>query len=147
AVVLSRFSLREFGRTATQSGSRIRWRAALVVSEIALSLTLLIGSGLLIRSSVALANVQPGFRTYHVLTMMTPAGTQLSKDKARLTQRFTGILQRAASVPGVLDCGISTAIPMGLVNVSLNIELPEHPGQEIGADFKSVSPDYFSAMG
>src|SRR5207253_1845273 len=75
AVVLSRFSLREFGRTATQSGSRIRWRAALVVSEIALSLTLLIGSGLLIRSFVALANVQPGFRTDHVLTMMTPAGT------------------------------------------------------------------------
>ena len=147
AAVLSRFSLREFGRTATQSGSRLRWRAALVVSEIALSLTLLIGSGLLIRSFVELANVPPGFRTDHVLTMMTPAGTQLSKDKTRLTQRFTGILDRARSLPGVLDAGIASAIPMGTVNVSLLIDLPDHPGEKIGVTFKSVSPDYFSAMG
>ena len=147
AVVLSRFSLREFGRTATQNTSRIRWRDALVVSEIALSLTLLIGAGLLIRSFVALSNVDPGFRRDHVLTMMVPASAQVTKDKPKLIRRLTDILDRATNIPGVASAGLATAIPMGTVNVSLNISLPEYPGEEVQTNYKAVSWDYFTAMG
>jgi putative ABC transport system permease protein len=147
ALVLSRFSLREFGRTTTANARRGRWRGALVVSEIALSLTLLIGAGLLIRSFTALASVDPGFRRDHVLTMMVPASTQVSKDKDKLIERLTGILDRATNLPGVSSAGIATAIPMGNVNVSLLVSLPEHPGEEIATNYKAVSWDYFTVMG
>ena len=140
AVVLSR-------RIATRNASRIHWRGALVVSEIALSLTLLIGAGLLIRSLVALSNVDPGFRRDHVLTMMVPASAQVTKDKPRLIRRLTDILDRATNIPGVASAGLATAIPMGTVNVSLNISLPEYPGEEVQANYKAVSWDYFTAMG
>ena len=140
AIVLSR-------RTDTRNASRIRWRGALVVSEIALSLTLLIGAGLLIRSFVALSNVDPGFRRDHVLTMMVPASSQVTKDKPGLIRRLTDILEHAANIPGVASAGLATAIPMGMVNVSLNISLPEYPGEEVQANYKAVSRDYFNAMG
>ncbi|HZL56207.1 MAG TPA: ABC transporter permease, partial [Bryobacteraceae bacterium] len=141
AIVLSRFRLQ------TRSTARTRWRGALVVSEITLSLTLLIGAGLLIRSFIALAAVDPGFRRDHVLTAMIPEGVQASRDKAALTRRLTGILTNVQQLSGIESAGFATAIPMGTVNVSLNIELPEHPGQEIQAEFKSVSADYFPTMG
>jgi predicted permease len=147
AAMFSRFSMREIGRTATQSGGRIRWRNVLVASEIALSLTLLIGAGLLIRSFVTLSEVDPGFRRDHVLTMMMPAGSQLAKDKAALTQRFTGILETVRRIPGVMSAGVATAIPMGTINVSLNLELPERPGVPIENNFKSISTGYLATMG
>jgi len=147
ALVLSRFSLRELGRTATQSASRIRWRGGLVVAEVALSLTLLIGAGLLIRSFVTLANVDPGFRPDHVLTVMVPASVQVSKDKPKLVERMTNILAASQKLPGVTSAGIATAIPMGIVNVSITFALPEHPKEEFGITYRAVSADYFRAMG
>ncbi|HVW86765.1 MAG TPA: ABC transporter permease [Bryobacteraceae bacterium] len=147
AVVLSRFSLREMGRTTTQSASRIRWRGALVVSEVALSLMLLIGAGLLIRSFVTLAGVDPGFRADHVLTAMIPAGNQLSKDKPKLVRRLGDIVARVERLPGVTAAGLSTAIPMGTVNVSLLIALPGHQAGELPVNFRAVSTDYFRVMG
>jgi putative ABC transport system permease protein len=50
-------------------------------------------------------------------------------------------------IPGIVSAGLATAIPMGTVNVSLAIELPDHPGQEIVNNFKSVSPGYFETLG
>ncbi|HKD05499.1 MAG TPA: ABC transporter permease [Bryobacteraceae bacterium] len=147
AAVLSRFSMREIGRTATQSARRVFWRNGLVAGEVALSLVLLIGAGLLIRSFITLANVDPGFRRDHVLTMMMPAGAEFSKDKAALERRFTGILGTARAIPGVVSAGVATAVPMGTINISLNIELPEHPGVAISNDFKSISPGYLTTMG
>jgi predicted permease len=147
ALVLSRFSMREQGRTATQSARRIRWRGGLVVAEVALSLTLLIGAGLLIRSFVTLAHVDPGFRPDHVLTAMIPASAEVSKDKPKLVRRMTDILAVSQSLPGVRAAGIATAIPMGTVNVSITFSLPGHPGEEIGITYRAVSADYFRAMG
>lgn len=147
AFVLSRFSMRELGRTTTQSASRIRWRGGLVVAEIALSLTLLIGAGLLIRSFVTLANVDPGFRPDHVLTAMIPASAQISKDKPKLVRRMTEIVAASQQLPGVTAAGLATAIPMGTVNVSITFAMPDHPGEEIGITYRAVSADYFRAMG
>lgn len=138
AVVLSRCRLR---------ASRFQWRGGLVVAEVALSLTLLIGAGLLIRSFVTLAKVDPGFRPDHVLSAMVPASTQLSKDKAKLVQRLTEILEHSRQLPGVTAAGLATAIPLGQINVSLTFALPEHPGEEFGINFRAVSADYFAVMG
>jgi putative ABC transport system permease protein len=147
ALILSRFSLREMGRTTTLSAGRTRWRGALAAAQVALSLILLIGAGLLIRSFVALAGVDPGFRPDHVLTAMIPVGNQLSKDKSNLTRRLSDIIHRVKTLPGVTAAGISTAIPMGTVRVSLLIKVPGHGSGEIGINYRAVSPDYFKALG
>jgi predicted permease len=148
AVLLSSFSMRELGRTVTQSAGRSRWRSGLVVAEIAMSLTLLIGAGLLIRSFIALASVDAGFRPDHVLTVMIPASAQLSKDKPQLLRRMTRILEASQRLPGVTAAGIATAIPMGRVSVSITFSLQDHPGEEtIPVTFRAVSADYFRAMG
>lgn len=147
ALILSRFSLREMGSTMTRSVGRTRWRGALVAAEVALSLILLIGAGLLMRSFVALAGVDPGFRPDHVLTAMIPVSNQLSKDKPNLIRRLSDIVSRVETLPEVTAAGISTAIPMGPVNVSLLIQIPGHGSGEIGAQYRAVSPDYFKALG
>jgi putative ABC transport system permease protein len=147
ALILSRFSLREMGRTMTLSAGRTRWRGVLAAAEIALSLILLIGAGLLMRSFVALAGVDPGFRPDHVLTAMIPVGNQLTKDKSSLIRRLSDIVDRVEILPGVTAAGISTAIPMGTVRVSLLIQVPGHGSGEIGVNYRAVSPDYFKALG
>jgi putative ABC transport system permease protein len=147
ALVFSRFSLRETGRTITLSAGRTRWRGGLAAAEVALSLILLIGAGLLMRSFVTLAGVDPGFRADHVLTAMIPIGNQLSKDKSNVTRRLSDIVHRVESLPGVIAAGISTAIPMGTVRVSLLVQVPGHANGEVGINFRAVSPDYFKALG
>ncbi|MDE3197230.1 MAG: ABC transporter permease, partial [Acidobacteriota bacterium] len=59
----------------------------------------------------------------------------------------TGLIEGVATVPGVADTGISTAIPMGTVNVTLLIDAPDHPGEKAGVVFRAVSPDFFRVMG
>ena len=147
ALILSRFRLREMDRTMTLSARRTRWRGALAAAEVALSLTLLIGAGLLMRSFVALAGVNPGFRSDHVLTAMIPVSNQLSKDKPRLIRRLSNIIDQVKTLPGVTAAGISTAIPMGTVRVSLLIQVPGHVSGEVGVHYRAVSPDYFKALG
>jgi predicted permease len=147
ALILSRFSLREMSRTMTLSAGRTRWRGALAAAEVALSLILLIGAGLLMRSFVALAAVDPGFRPDHVLTAMIPASNQLAKDKSKLIRRLSDIVDRVETLPGVSAAGISTAIPMGTIRVSLLIQIPGHGSGEIGSNYRAVSPDYFRALG
>jgi putative ABC transport system permease protein len=147
ALILSRFSLREMGRTMTLSAGRTRWRGALAAAEVALSLILLIGAGLLMRSFVALAGVDPGFRPDHVLTAMIPVGSQLSKDKPNLIRRLSDIVRRVETLPGVIAAGISTAIPMGTVRVTLLMQVPGQGNGETGIHYRAVSPDYFKALG
>ena len=93
ALVLSRFSLREMGRTTTPGTGRTYWRGALAAAQVAFSLMLLIGAGLLMRSFVTLADVNPGFRPDHVLTAMIPVGNQLAKDKPGLIRRLSDIVE------------------------------------------------------
>ncbi len=147
ALLLSRCELRELGRAATHGVSRIRWRAGLVVAELSLSVALLVGSGLLIRSFLAMANTDPGFRPDHLLSATVPASPLVSKDKAKLTQRLTEILDGARQIPGVESAGLATAIPMGHINVSLAFILPDRPSEEIGINYRAVSWDYLATMG
>jgi len=135
------------GRTMTLSAGRTRWRGALAAAEVALSLILLIGAGLLMRSFVALAGVDPGFRPDHVLTAMIPVGNQLSKNTASVNRRLSGIVHEVQNLPGVIAAGISTAIPMGTVRVTLLIQIPGHGNGEAGINYRAVSPDYFKALG
>lgn len=128
---------------------RHRLRGLLVVSEIALSLILLVGAGLLIRSFVRLQKVPPGFTTDHVMTMqMVTNDTRYHDDKV-LAGFYRDIDARIAHLPGVVAEGEVSALPLtgtvGWGGISVEGYAPP-PGQELQADLRLASPDYFRAM-
>ena len=99
-------SLKAGGRSGQSDGglhlTRHRLRGLLVVSELALSVMLVIGAGLLIRSFVRLQSVPPGFTTDHVLTMQVAAnGAKYREDKVGGSSSIKEIESRIARLPGV----------------------------------------------
>ena len=69
-----------------------------MIAEIAFSLVLLVGAGLLLRGFFKLIHTDPGFRPEHVLTAWIPVGENVAKDKALLTRRYAAIVQTAAKM-------------------------------------------------
>ncbi|HXI92435.1 MAG TPA: FtsX-like permease family protein, partial [Blastocatellia bacterium] len=129
------------------TGSRRFLRGLLVISEIALSLILLIGAGLLGRSFIALLSVDPGFRTENLLTMeISLPQYKYSKENQR-TEFFRQLLERAGSLPGVRSVGLTTVLPLS-GNESKNsfgIEGRENADAN-WASLRLISPDYFRTM-
>ncbi|MGC2388348.1 MAG: ABC transporter permease, partial [Candidatus Acidiferrum sp.] len=149
-------SLKSGGRSGQNDGGlRLRrhsLRGLLVVSELTLSLMLLIGAGLLIRSFVRLQSVPPGFATDHVLTMEVAAAGQKyqsDKDDKPVINFYKEIEGRVAHLPGVLGEGAVSVLPLtGEVGWGrINVEgYAPPPGQELQADFRVASTDYFRTM-
>ena len=146
-------SLKSGGRSGqTDSGllvARHRLRGLLVVSELAFSLMLLIGAGLLIRSFVRLQNVPPGFAADHVLSMQLAAtGPKYRQDKA-VAQFYREVGDRIGRLPGVTAQGQISVLPLtGAVGWGgINVEgYTPPPGQELQVDLRGASTDYFRAM-
>ncbi|MGB6959374.1 MAG: ABC transporter permease [Candidatus Acidiferrum sp.] len=149
-------SLKSGGRSGQNDGGlRLRrhsLRGLLVVSELTLSLMLLIGAGLLIRSFVRLQSVPPGFATDHVLTMEVAAAGQKyqsDKDDKPVINFYKELEGRVAHLPGVLGEGAVSVLPLtGEVGWGrINVEgYAPPPGQELQADFRVASTDYFRTM-
>jgi predicted permease len=146
-------SLKSGGRSGqTDSGllvSRHRLRGLLVVSELAFSLMLLVGAGLLIRSFVRLQNVRPGFAADHVISMQVAAtGPKYREDKA-VVEFYKEVGDRISRLPGVTAQGQVSVLPLtGAVGWGgINVEgYNPQPGQELQVDLRSASTDYFRAM-
>jgi predicted permease len=136
-------------KEATSGGAprigRRRLRSSFVVSEVALAVMLLIGAGLLIKSFVRLLQVDSGFRAENVLTM------NLSRNRPNAHAFYTEALQRIAALPGVRAAGAANFIPINEQSwgqdVSIEGRPPRAPGDFIWAAHRSVSLDYFRAMG
>jgi len=143
-------TLKEGGRDAATGGSGKRLRSLLVVAEVAISLVLLIGAGLLINSFLRLRNVDPGFRADNLLTMRII----LPKPKyAKFAQRsafYTELIQRVQSVAGVRSAAVTTNLPLYRQGNSTSISIegqPEPPpGQEAIIVTRVISPGYFNTM-
>jgi predicted permease len=143
-------ALKEGGRNATGGAARNRVRAVLVVVEVALSLVLLVGAGLLGKSFLLLSEVRPGFEPEHVLT------TVLSLAKAKYPQPeqqqagFAEIVRRAAAVPGVEAAAVITPLPLGGdsdANTFLISGRPAlRPEDKPMSNHRTISPDYFRAL-
>jgi predicted permease len=146
-------SLKSGGRSGQTDGgllvSRHRLRGLLVVCELAFSLMLLIGAGLLIRSFVRLQNVPPGFAVDHVISMQVSAnGAKYREDKA-VVQFYREIGDRISRLPGVTAQGLVTPLPLtgGVGWGGINVEgYTPPPGQELQVDQRVASTDYFRAM-
>lgn len=139
-------ALREGGRSSFHSRGL---RSALMVSEIALAMMLLIGAGLLIRSFVQLLNVDPGYRAENLLTARLALPSRYS-EKAQRVQFYDRILQRVSAIPGVVAVGATSHLPLTNYNMGsfLRVEGRLYPAgeQPPGAPVSAVNPDYFRTM-
>jgi putative ABC transport system permease protein len=152
ALVASRLNLdevlKESGRRTATGGAAQRLRALLMVSEVALALVLLTGAGLLIRSFVRLASVDPGFDPRHLLTerVVLPLGKYA--EPARWTPFFQSVLERVRGLPGVE--AVTAADPSPLTDAlpgGLEIEgRPTPPGVQISTLTIAISPSYFHTL-
>ncbi|HEY2012512.1 MAG TPA: ABC transporter permease [Bryobacteraceae bacterium] len=146
-------SLKAGGRSGQSDGglrlSRRPLRGLLVVSELALSVMLLIGAGLLIRSFIRLESVPPGFTTDRVLSMQISATGPKYRDQKAVARFYQEIERRVAHLPGVTAEGLVSALPLtGSVGWGgINVEgYQPPPGQELQVDIRIASTDYFRAM-
>ena len=146
-------SLKAGGRSGQADGGlylrRHRLRGLLIVSELAISIVLLIGAGLLIRSFIRLQSVSPGFTADHVLTMQILANDPRFHDEKTLAAFYRDIEARMAHVPGVVTEGAVSALPLtgtvGWGGIHVEGYTPP-PGQELQVDLRTASADYFRAM-
>jgi putative ABC transport system permease protein len=136
------------GRTDADAGGH-RTRSALVVSEVALSLILLIGAGLMIRSFQNLRNVNPGFDSRQVLTMSVMVSRAKFPSPDQAISFFDRVLQRVRSLPGVESAAVIDNIPLtGGSHQPIAIEgRPVVPmSEQPEVDVRLVSAGYMSAM-
>jgi predicted permease len=146
-------SLKAGGRGGQSDGGlylkRHRLRGLLVASELAVSLVLLIGAGLLIRSFVRLQSVAPGFTADNVLSMQFVVSDPKYQDEKVLAGFYREVETRVAHLPGVAAEGTVSALPLtGTVGWGgIHVEgYNPPPGQELQVDQRDASTDYFRTM-
>ena len=144
-------TLREGGRGGGQRAGNQRARRALVVAEVALSVVLLTGAGLLIRSFSRLMNVDPGFRTDHSIsfTLSLPEVKYQSPEKQAAFMR--NVMDRMRALPGVQSAGAGLGMPLSNYGRSSSFTVagraPVKPSDEPDAELRIATPDYFPTMG
>ena len=135
------------GARGGSAGQR-RLRGALVVAEIAVSLVLLVGAGLTIKSFEKVQQVSAGFNPDHVLTVgvsLPSARYPAPQQKAEFWQRAVDGLRR---IPGVEIAGATSRLPLLPGNSTRGLNIRSHPpGVQASAHYRTASPDYFRAMG
>ncbi len=130
---------------APRSGHRSRLRNAMVIAQLAVSLALLVGAAMLIRSFSRLLHVNPGFATQNVLTVsMHP------KDNENAVPFYERVTARLGELPGVAGVGLISSLPLADGNTSNNVfpvgpaALP--PGESVQSSWRLVDSGYFDAM-
>jgi putative ABC transport system permease protein len=138
------------GRRATGGTKRQRLQRALVVAQIGVSVVLLTGAGLLIRTMQQLAAVDTGLDTENVLTMEVPYDFGAQSDEAVVAQ-FTQMKEQLAALPGVNDVAFGSVIPLRAAGFVLDVKAegrPVAPGEPMPrAEYRTASPDYFRTAG
>jgi putative ABC transport system permease protein len=135
-------SLKEGERGST--ANRGRTRSALVIVEVGLSLVLLVGAGLLVKSFARLMEVNPGFDPDHLLTFSI--GLPSSADPIRQLAFYQQVLERLQSLPGVKAVGAVSRLPLAGGNSSRSFSVPGD-ANDYSADIRVSTADYFRTMG
>jgi putative ABC transport system permease protein len=142
-------SLKEGGRQTTYASHRLR--RILVISEVALSLMLLVCAGLLMRSFLALVKTDAGFDANNVLTMSLVLPATKYKEDQQRSAFYKELVSRVESVPGVEDAAVINYLPLGGSNSSSSFLVegtPEPPpGQEFVGRYRVCSPKCFETLG
>jgi putative ABC transport system permease protein len=143
-------SLKEGGRSGSAGARRNRLRSALVVAEVALSLVLLVGAGLLIKSFRQLVTTDPGYSPARVLAVTVALNTQRFADEESRAGYFREAVARIKGLPGVESAGLTRLLPLGQSDIfnSFNIagRAPFAPGETHSARSYTISPEYFRVL-
>jgi putative ABC transport system permease protein len=139
------------GGNAGSSGQRNWLRSFLVVAEVSLSLVLLIGAGLLIKSFFQLQRTESGLRPDNVLTMRVSLPAARYNTPQTAAGFYRQVLERTSALPGVESAAVVNMLPLQLSgfngSVSVEGQPPPPPGQYVLVEFRSASADYFRALG
>ncbi len=131
-------------------GGRNRMRSALIVSEVALSLMLLVGAGLLINSFWRLLQTDAGFDPRGVLAVDIPLGRAKYAKPEQRSAAFEHLILRMKALPGVRDASVVSNVPLTDRDIELSFQVegrePYKPGNEAVADYTVVGSDYFRTM-
>ncbi len=144
-------ALKEGGRSATGGRMRNRVRSLLIVSEVALSLVLLVGAGLLIQSFIRLRNMNPGFDPRNTLTASVSLPASKYAEDEQIVRFYQEVKERVSVLPGVEAVGAIMPLPLSnnAMNISFSVvgEAAPPTGQQPVAGARIVMPGYFRAMG
>jgi putative ABC transport system permease protein len=142
--------LKEGGRGGTTDRGGQILRRAFVVGEVALALTLLVGSGLLIKSFARIEGVDPGFNPRHVLTFAVALPKSQYPSDTSQAAFYARLMPELAAVPGITAVGGTSVIPFGgsWSTGSFNVEgyTPPPKGNSPWGDIRIVTPGFFSAL-
>jgi putative ABC transport system permease protein len=141
-------ALKTDGRSATAGRPPLGLRQALIVSEIALSVVLLVGAGLLVRSFVKLQEVDPGFDTANVLTMRLTLPTEKYRG-ASVNEFFQQVIDRLEQTPGVRAASSATQFPpQGVFSTPFRIEGMAAPSDTMPVSLvTAASAKHFDTLG
>ena len=143
-------TLREGGRHSSGPRAR-RVLGALVVAEVALSLVLLAGAGLLIRSFMALQSVPTGMQVDNLLTArVSVSGSRYADPKVGVAM-FDAVLERIRSIPGVEQAAAVSFLPMTGLGIGTSFHRADRPtpppGEQLSTAVKPITPNFFKTMG
>ncbi|MFN2399469.1 MAG: ABC transporter permease [Gemmatimonadaceae bacterium] len=139
------------GRRATGGVRRQRLQQTLVVAQIAVSVVLLTGAGLLTRTMQRLSVVDTGLNTENLLTMEVPRDFGAQDDNAAAIARYEQMQSQLAALPGVSQVGLGSTVPLRTAGIMLEIKRegrPVTPGEPVlQSEYRTASPEYFRASG
>lgn len=142
-------TLKESARGSSGGARHNRVRSLLIVTEVALSLVLLIGAGLLFRSFMRLQAVELGFRPQNLLTFrLTPSGANFRQDQ-QYSAFYSQVAERVKALPGVDSVGVINTLPLvkgPTTAFMVEGRPPLTKDQWPRVNYRSVSPDYFRAV-
>lgn len=144
-------ALKEGGKGTFVKTGRQGIRNALVVAEIALSLVLLIGAGVSVRSFIEILRADLGIKPDHVVTMSVTLPREKYSTEQQRRNFFDQLLPRLAALPGVTNVGAAHSLPMSGRGDGSNFQVVGQPtfeqGREPHTEFRIATPDYFAAIG
>jgi putative ABC transport system permease protein len=136
------------GRTTLVGGGK-KLRGSLVVAEVALSFTLLVGAGLLIQTFVHLRHLDPGFRPENLLIVNTTLPQRKYAELPKRAAFYQQVLERVKTLPGVISAAYTTAVPLtwkgGTNGFGIQGRRTQMYGQD--ANHRQISPNYFQTLG
>ena len=143
-------TLKEGGRAISPAAGR-RLRGVLVSAQVALSLVLLIGAGLQVRSLVRLLHVDPGFDTTNVLALEVSLPERSYPDGPAQSQYFAKAVEAVGALPGVVSAAAVSTVPLTGQQIIFSLEElegrpPAAPGDHQSAYWYAVTPDYFATL-
>jgi predicted permease len=143
-------TLKEGGRQAGSRAGNPRTRSLLVVAEVALSLLLLIGAGLMIRTFISFQHVNPGFRTDNLLTMKLALPLSKYPEPQQQVAFYQQVIERVRALPGVQEVGAVSDLPLaegGYFTFIIEGRQSASAQDDPSAVWRAINPDYFRTMG